>query len=359
MGKRLEYRQLANILALFLIVQFSGLFITFYLISPSEISTITSSAVVSTGPDVLFYFVYLIVAAIVMVLLFRSHHGVLLFRIIEAVVIFSASFYLFLIISSSFFSQDSLVPVALSFVLAAVLVLAKNKWQGLRNFVAVVASIGVGLVLGISFTFFAAYLLMALVAVYDYVAVFITKHMIALGRESVNRNLAFMIGSYDVELVPKSYLKAKERGEIMKALNQSKNAALKRMASVGNIPMPSFSALGTGDLAIPLMLAVSAYMTYLSFFISLSIIFGASFGLIFAMLISKKYNIALPAIPPLFSFASMALGLDILAMNPAAWTQYVILLAGSVAILALMIWTAKRQSKVGESARIIKTSESV
>jgi presenilin-like A22 family membrane protease len=200
---------------------------------------------------------------------------------------------------------------------------------------------------------------MALVAVYDYVAVFITKHMIALGRESVNRNLAFMIGTYDVELVPKSYLKAKERGDIIKSLNQTKDDALKRMASVGNMPMPSFSALGTGDLAIPLMLAVSAYMTYLSFFISLTIIFGAALGLIFAMETSKKYNIALPAIPPLFAFASMALGIDVLISSPSDWPQYLTLLLGSLLILALMTMTAKRQSKVGDSARIVRTSGAV
>lgn len=352
----LEYRQLSNILALFLIVQLSGLFLTFFLISPSEVYEITSSTVVNTGPNVLVYFVYLIAAAIVMVLLFRSHHGVLLFKVIEAVVIISATFYLMLIITSSILPQTSIAPIPISLLLAVALVLAKNKWQGLRNFTAVVASIGVGLILGISFSFFAAYLLMALVAIYDYVAVFITKHMIALGRESVNRNLAFMIGTYDVELVPKSYLKAKEQEEIRKAIKQTKNDTLKRLVSVGNMPMPAFSALGAGDLAIPLMLAISAYVTYLSYFVSLSIIFGASLGLIYAMTISKKYNVALPAIPPLFAFASIAIGMNILISNSWAWVQYGLLFLSSALILIIMTLTARRQSKVGESARITRTS---
>jgi presenilin-like A22 family membrane protease len=359
MAKFIEYRQLSSILAMFLIVQLSGLLMIFYLISPSEIQVVTGSTqVVSTGPDVFLYFIYLIVAAVVMVLLFRAHHGVVLFKVIEGVVIVSASFYVFLIIIASAFPQDNLLPVLISLALSVALVLAKNKWPGLRNLTAVIASIGVGVVLGISFSFYAAYVLMALISIYDYVAVFITKHMLSLGRESVNRNLAFMIGTYDVELVPKSYLKAKEQNDIRKAVKQAGNETLRRMYSVGNMPMPSFSALGAGDLAIPLMLAISAYATYLSYFISLAIIFGASFGIIFAMWVSKKYMIALPAIPPLFAFASMAIGLVVFFYSPEMWQQYVSLFVASFAILALMLITAKRQSKMGDAARINVTRTS-
>jgi presenilin-like A22 family membrane protease len=352
----IEYRQLSNILAMFLIVQFSGILLTFYLLTPSEISMIVGNPVASTGPDVLFYFAYLVVAAIVMVLLFRSHHGVLLFRIIEGVVIVSAAFYLFLIIIASALPQDSAIPIPLSLSLAVALALAKNKWPGLRNFTAIIASIGVGVVLGISFSFYAAYVLMALIAIYDYVAVFITKHMISLGREAVNRNLAFMIGAYDIELVPKSSMKLNEQKEVSKEVRKASNETLKRMLKAGNMPMPSFSALGAGDLAIPLMLAISAYVTYLSYFISIAIIFGASFGLVFAMTISKRYKIALPAIPPLFAFASMAIGVVVFSYSPEMWQQYVSLFIASGAILALMIITAKRQSKIGDAARITRTS---
>lgn len=343
MVRTIEYRQLANILALFLIVQFAGLLIAFYLITPAVISVNTSGP--SASSDVIFYFVYIMVGAVIMFLLFKTRYGVLIFRILEGLVILSASFYLFLIILASLLPQDSPYPMPVSLLLGVFLVAAKNKWPGLRNFAAVVSSVGVGLVLGIFFGFFAAYVLMALIAVYDYVAVFITKHMITLGREAVNRNLAFLIGSYEMEVVPKGYLKGKEEKEWSRALKGTKNKTIMRLVRAGNMPVPSFSALGAGDLAIPLMLAVSAYTTYFSFFTSLMIVLGASFGLVFSMYVSKKYMLALPAIPPLFSFVSIGFGLNLLISSPANWRAYALMFATSITILLLILFTAKRQSR--------------
>jgi presenilin-like A22 family membrane protease len=339
---------------MFLIVQLAGVLLAFYLISPAVVTVITGgAAATASSSDVLFYFAYMLVAAVVMVLLFRAHHGVLLFQVIEGIVVVTAAFYLFLIILGSILPQDSIYPVPIALLAAVALILAKNKWPGLRNFTAVIASVGVGLVMGVYFSFFAAYILMALIAVYDYVAVFITKHMIALGRETVNRNLAFMIGTYDVEVVPKGYLKEKERKEFSKAFSQTKSETLKKLIKEGNVPMPSFSALGAGDLAIPLMLEVSAYITYLSYSMSIVIVIGAAFGLIFAMWVSKKYKLALPAIPPLFAFVSMALSIFLFFSSQATWQSYLPMLVASIAILALMILTAKRQSASGSKNRIL------
>jgi len=120
--------------------------------------------------------------------------------------------------------------------------------------------------------------------------------------------------------------------------------------------VPNFSALGAGDLAIPLMLAISAYATYLSYFMSILIVVGSAFGLIFAMTISKRYKIALPAIPPLFASANVAVGIAFLLLEPASWQNYVAMFAASAMIFALMIFTAKRQSRLGNVARINRTS---
>lgn len=353
--RRIEYRQLANILALFLIVQLAGAAIAFYFLSPQEVSVMVSSSPASTGGGIIFYFIYIVVVAIAMVLLFRIFHGNLLFRLIEGFVIGAASFYLFLIIFGSFVVQDSgIYAIAISLGLAVALVVAKNKWPGLRNLAAVIASVGVGVVLGSFFNFSAAYALMAFIAVYDYIAVFVTRHMIALGRESVNRNLAFMIGSYDVEVVPENSLRKSEIREVREAMGKGpvRNPAIKEVIKEGGLPLPSFSALGTGDLAMPLMLALSAYFSFLSFLSAILIIIGSTFGLIFAMYISKKYKVALPAIPPLFAFASFALGLDLIIRQAGSWQFYALLFVVGIGILILMLVTARRQSRLGESARI-------
>lgn len=342
MVKLLEYRQLATILSLFLIVQLSGLLLVFCFISPSQVVVVSSGAAASG--QVIFFFIYLIVAAVIMFFLFRIHRGPILFIAIEAVVVVSASFYLFLLILSSLFPQsiDYVVPISLAG--GVVLIAAKNKWPGLRNFVAVVSSIGVGLVLGTYFGFSAAFMLMALIAVYDYVAVFITKHMVTLGRETVNRNLAFMVGAYDVEVVPRGYLKGREAKQMGRIFEGTKSETLRRLMKAGNVPMPSFSALGAGDLALPLMLAISAYITYFDYFLSLIIVFGASIGLVFTLKVAKKYQMALPAIPPLFSFSSIAFGIAVLISTPGNWEFYVPLFAASIIMLFLLVVTAKRQS---------------
>jgi len=352
--KRIEYRQLTDILALFLIVQLTGLLLAFYVISPAVVSLVGGG--VSGSSDVVIYFAYMLVAAVIMVLLFRAYHGALLFKMIEGVVVAVASFYLFLIILASALPQDSMYPLPVSVLAAVGLVLAKNKFPWLRNFVAVTSSIGVGFVLGIYFSFPAAYALMALVAAYDYFAVFVTKHMITLGRETVNRNLAFMIGTYDVEVVPERYVNGKEKEELRREFSKTNSETLERLIKEGNVLVPNFSALGAGDLAIPLMLAISAYATYLSYFMSMLIVVGSAFGLIFAMTISKKYKIALPAIPPLFASANVAVGIAFLLLEPASWQNYVAMFAASAMIFALMLFTAKRQSKLGSAARINRTS---
>lgn len=352
--RSIEYRQLANILSLFLIVQFCGALLAFYLISPMQAYQVAPTGSVS---EIIFYFAYIVVAAIIMMFLFRIYRGNALFIAIEAVVIASASFYLFLIILGSFLPQaGGAYAILLSLAAAIGLVIAKNKWPRLRNLTAVIASIGVGLVLGSYFSFFAAYALMAFIAVYDYVAVFVTRHMIALGRESVNRNLAFMVGSYDVEMVPKRYLKGKEFRELKKSISASKvsNLAIKKMMRSGSYPIPSMSALGTGDLAIPLMLAVSAYATYYSYFMCLLVIFGSAIGLVFAMYISKRYKVALPAIPPLFTFATLALAVIVPGLGTVQAELYALMLLLSITTLVMMVLSARKQRKLGDAARIVK-----
>lgn len=337
---------------MFLAVQLTGLLITFYLVSPSEIYIGTPTS--GNATDILLYFIYLVAAALVMVMLFKKYHGPIVFKGIEAVVVVSASFYLFLIVLAALFPNNDTLALAASLAAAIGLVLAKNKWPSLRNFTAVVASVGVGVVLGVYFSFFASFLFMALIAVYDYVAVFITKHMITLGRESVNRNLAFMVGTYDVQMVPKGYLKPKEAAKLSKEFGTVRSEKLRMLMKAGNVPLPSFSALGAGDLAIPLMLAVSAYTTYFSYFFSAILVFFSCFGLIFAMYVSKRYMMALPAIPPLFAFASIGFGVYVLATAPAEPQLYSLLIAEGVIVLAIMMLTAISRNRKGLGSRITK-----
>ncbi len=306
MEKRLiENRQLVGILTMFMLVQFAGIALATLWFNGATYQQITSSQIVSGPSNALLLLAYIIFLAVVMILIFRFYHGAKLFRVIEGVVIFIASFYVFLVIIA-YFTQSSNVATIGAAIMAILLVAAKNKWVKLKNVAAIIASIGVGAVLGFGFSFFAAIIFMGLLAIYDFVAVFITKHMITLANVVTDNNLAFMVDMNEVEAVPKSNFSAKELSEYNKYVKSSGQrgkrilSVMKKTGSMGMVPISANVALGTGDLAIPLMVAVSAYKLTLSFVPSFFIALGAVLGLILTMFILRKYKRALPAIPPLF-----------------------------------------------------------
>jgi len=313
--KRLiENRQLLGILAMFMIVQFGGLMISTLYFNGATYSEVASAQVANSPTSAFLLIGYIIVIAIAMIIVFKFYHGAKLFRIIEAVIIFIASFYVFFIILA-YITQSSNISTAGAVIIAIALVVAKNKWTNLKNVAAILASIGVGVVLGFGFSFFVALIFMGLLAIYDFVAVFITKHMITLANVVTENNLAFMVDMNEVEGLPKSSFSKKELREYNKELKESGSrgkrilSIMKRSNTNGMVPVSANVALGTGDLAIPLMVAVAAYKLTLSFVPSFFIVFGAILGLMITMFILRKFKRALPAIPPLFLGVLIGLGL--------------------------------------------------
>lgn len=352
MERRPEYRQLVEILAMFLIVQFAGLLLIFYSTPlPSQVVAQAATPQAQSGAvvtAVTFMAVILIGTAIFM-LLFRVSRGALLFKLIEGYVIVGGTFYFCLALFGNVV-QQALPLLALSLGLGFALAAAKNKWQNLRNFVVVVSSIGVGIALGTAFGpfgFITAYIFMAILSVYDYVAVFVTKHMVSLAKEVVSRNLAFMVGASGFELVPRSYLKKDEVKRYEKLLKPGsvKSREIRRLIERGAVPVPSFHALGAGDLVAPLMLAGSAYITFLSYFTGISIAIASVFGLLANMLVLLKYRTVLPAIPPIFAFSSFAVGLEYAFNSPSVWQVYAALIAMGVVTLGTWLLAATRQSR--------------
>jgi presenilin-like A22 family membrane protease len=355
MERRIEKRQLANIITLFLIVQFGGLLFAYYTVPPYVISQIVAPATASASQSVsylLYLVVVIVIASVALILLSRAYKGSLLFTLLEAYAIGMPTFFIVAIflIPTIFPNVTIIEALVLGFVAAAALILAKNKWPTLRNFATVVASIGIGVVIGVFFGFTFAYLFLAVIAVYDYIAVFVTKHMQVMAKAMAERNLAFLIGSSDVEMTPGSFLSSKEKTEIKSSIkkNKIKDPTIKRMVKEGAYPSVSQVALGGGDLALPLMLAVGAYISFSSIFIPVMIILGAGAGLIATMSLLEKYKVPLPAIPPLFAFMNIALSLALFVAGKVNVLTSLAFLALALVTLEILLVTLRRNQQRGK-----------
>jgi presenilin-like A22 family membrane protease len=313
----IEYRQLIQILVMFLVVQFAGLLLATQVFTGANFQQVQSAQTVSSSLNILFYIAYIIIFSVVIVLILKVYKGDKLFLLLEGAVVFVASFIVFLVAVSALqgaaftnlFGNGSIFAFVVALALSIGLVIAKFKQPRLRNLTAMIASVGVGLVLGISFSFLAAVIFMIILAIYDFVAVFITKHMIALGNMAIDKNLSFLIMVNEVEALPVSTLSQKEKKEYANAKGAiSKRGGIYGTAVDNNmVPVAARTALGTGDLAMPLMMAIAAYKVNLNFVLSFVIIIGAFGGLVLTMLILRKYKRALPAIPPLLFGIAVAL----------------------------------------------------
>lgn len=305
----IEYRQLLQILAMFMVVQFFGLLLATQVFTGTSFVQVQGAQTVSSSFDALFFIAYVIVLSVVMLIIFKVYKGDKLFMLLDAAVVLVASFIVFIVSISALqgnafagiFGTTSNYVLGASIALAVLLVVAKYKIPRMRNITAMIASVGVGLVIGVSFSFLAAMVFMIILAAYDFIAVFITKHMIALGNVAIEKNLSFLIMVNEVEAVPVSSLTANERAEYNKSKKDPKRHGGEMQKLIGSdmAPVSARMALGTGDLAMPLMLSIAAYKVYLNFTLSLVITLGAILGLIITMLILRRYKRALPAIPPI------------------------------------------------------------
>ncbi len=312
-------RQMLYIFVMFMIVQFSGLLLASMLFSGATFEQVSSARVISSTENVVFYLFYIVIFAVILIFVARIYRGNKLFVIFEGAVLFITSFFVFLIVAayftgsvqSVFYGSSVYQDYLVAAVLAVAMVIAKNKIPSLRNTVAIIASVGVGVVLGVSFSFLAAMVFMIILAVYDFVAVFITKHMITLANAVTERNLAFFIGASEIEALPRSsFSKADaKRFEKMKAMAEKKVPQIKELDRKRLIPIEVPVMLGTGDLGVPLMVSVAAYGVTLNFTLSFVIVLGSIFGLAITMLILARLKRALPAIPPLLLGILIALGI--------------------------------------------------
>ncbi len=349
MQRLIDSRQILHILTLFLIVQFAGILVAFMNYSTIPVAELTNTQIASSPIDILAYIGWIVLFAIFLVIFSKIYKGKWGYVIIEGFAIAVASFFVFLSILGYFFpNADANLLLAISLFLGISLVAAKNKMPNLRNTAAVLSGIGIGVILGISFSFGAAMLFMLFIAFYDYIAVFVTKHMITLANAVSSRNLAFLVGSSEVRAVNKSSLEGTNKKELKEYIGKVKkidNPIMKKVIEQGMVPIVSQIQLGGGDLGIPLVVAVSAYQLQFNYFFSVVCIIGATAGLVATMYFLKRFERPLPAIPPLFSGISVAVGIAFLATGYSDLESSVALIVLGLSITLLGMYLTLRSGE--------------
>ena len=281
-------REIAAIILLFLSAQALGLFVGKTLTDQARVySEFESLNIAPAGQDSVgssaMFILYIVVGAAVFLLILKFYRGTLLYRLMEAGVILVASNVVFYVLLLAFGAPHY---VELSLLLSAGLAAAKFMMPNLKNAAAVIASAGVGAIFGFSLNPLPAVMFIIGLSLYDILAVFGTKHMVTMARELGGRNLAFSINAegYERVRVPMKPRKVKGKGPA-----KPKFKEMMRRSSL---------ELGTGDISMPLMLAVSALKTG-SLIAPLAIVIASAAALYFVLWYVFEKKAFLPALPPL------------------------------------------------------------
>lgn len=195
-----------------------------------------------------------------------------LIRIIEAVAIFFSSSITFLF----------LIPVEILYIpIGIFLALALTGWKMLRpsvlnqNLALIFSVAGAGAVIGASLGALPSLVFLLLLSIYDFVAVFVTKHMVYMAKEMVKTPTAFTLA------FPYKFKKPVQF-----------NFGKKKIKKTFHV-----FQLGGGDIAMPLMFSVSILSSF-SLVHALYSIIGATVALgLLIYFLSKKPGNVLPALP--------------------------------------------------------------
>ncbi len=262
---------LIKVLLFFIMTQLLGVYTGIFILSDAMDNPLVGDFM-SMGEGVSslpLFILYVLLGAVIFLVLIRLNIA-LLFTILEFAVISVTSSILFYAFMRPFI-PDPFTAMALAAVAGMALALAKHFIHRLKNVAAIFSSAGAGAVFGFSFSFFASLVIFFIMAIYDYIAVFRTKHMVSMAKEIMKQDMSFTVTATE------------------------KSASGKE----------SRLDLGTGDLALPVMVEVAAYPIHP--LLSLVTLIGATAGVSFVLVYAWKKKVFLPAIP--FIFTGMMISL--------------------------------------------------
>ncbi|MFH1391615.1 MAG: presenilin family intramembrane aspartyl protease [Candidatus Diapherotrites archaeon] len=251
---------MTQLLIIFILTQGIGLFAGNFLIEQDIHTTL-----VTDNPDdvenSIGLMVWILGFTAILLLLIKFAPGWLLgllLKLIESMAIFGTSI---IVLMPTLIADEIILVIAIVFVILRIIF---KEHLLLRNASSIVAAAGAGALIGASLGVIPMLVFIVLLGIYDFIAVFKTKHMVTLAKGVTKKNLAFTYA-----------LPTKEH---------------------------QFE-LGTGDMVIPLAFAISVLATQtnttiLRFAPSIAILIASLVGLIITLdYASKNKGKPLPALP--------------------------------------------------------------
>jgi len=256
---------------MFLTVQFIALFTGIMMVKAGQ------AEYLPTAPSLVWFFVAFLISL-----------GIILLAIKFLKKSSFRAFFAFLIFVGAQIVFGSFLPVLISIVLAAAVV-GLRFWKPniiTHNFAIFLGVAGVAAKLGTILTVPAILLILFGLSIYDFIAVFKTKHMVSMFKDMLKKGMPLAI------IVPET--------PVQFGANVEKVSRHKLKETDKKVLM-----LGTGDLAFPALFAVSAFAAN-GIIAALAIMAGSIVGIIFNhyLLTIKKYKV-IPALPFIALFSAI------------------------------------------------------
>jgi presenilin-like A22 family membrane protease len=258
------------LIAFFLITQLLGLYVGNQYLQAIKVGEAPPALENPESIENSFYlFGYIILSTMGILVLIKIRKSMI--RVLEAFVIFMASWFTF----------DFLIPfdiwyLSLGFFLALIL----TAWKMLRpsilnqDIAAIISGAGVGALLGASLGILPSIVFILILSCYDFVSVFITKHMVHMAKALTERPTAFTVAAppelKDFKLKYTGAKKTKKKFHIFQ--------------------------LGVGDMVIPLMFAVSVLNKF-SLVNAIAAVIGSIIALLSLIYFMSKKPQPMPALP--------------------------------------------------------------
>ena len=278
----------------FAITQLLGIYAGVVLINGAATNPDIQSLSVAPIPEqndplnAVFFIVYILAGAVMIILAARFFKGMLFFQLLEFMVVSSASSIVFFAAALAILGMDFLSAIGTGMVLGLLLGAAKFFWAETKNAAAIISSAGVAALFGFSLGFLPAVIFVVLLSLYDYIAVFKTKHMITMARELSTRQLSFAVTA---KSLPQRMPKEPQQEYVHRAAMEGERLDL-----------------GTGDLSVPAMISVSAYsLGPNGLLYALAVGVGSTVSLYLLLKFVSSQRVFLPALPPICLGGMLAL----------------------------------------------------